>query len=67
MKSLDNDDDDANEDENEPKRHFLEIKKQFLEADKIAKELPIVSPKHSDIIYTSKIIDTQAILSAVKD
>ena len=31
-----------------------EIKKQFLDADKVIKSLPI--PKHSDKIYTSKII-----------
>ncbi|KAF0536875.1 hypothetical protein F8M41_009009 [Gigaspora margarita] len=38
-----------------------EIKKQFLNADKIVKELPIISPKHPEFMYTSKIINTQRI------
>ncbi|RIB29769.1 kinase-like domain-containing protein [Gigaspora rosea] len=38
-----------------------EIKMQFLNTDKVIKELPTISPKHPDFIYTSKIIDTQRI------
>ncbi|KAF0536877.1 hypothetical protein F8M41_009011 [Gigaspora margarita] len=38
-----------------------EIKKQFLNADKIVKELPTISPKHPEFMYTSKIINTQRI------
>ncbi|RIB06847.1 kinase-like domain-containing protein [Gigaspora rosea] len=38
-----------------------EIKEQFLNADKIVKELPIISPKHPEFMYTSKIINTQRI------
>ncbi|RIB25552.1 kinase-like domain-containing protein [Gigaspora rosea] len=38
-----------------------EIKKQFLNADKIVKELPTISPKHPDFMYTSRIINTQRI------
>ena len=41
-----------------------EIKKQFLDADKVIKSLPI--PKHSDKIYTSKIISTKLISKAIK-
>ncbi|RIB30392.1 kinase-like domain-containing protein [Gigaspora rosea] len=42
-----------------------EIKKKFLDADEISKELPIIPPKHPDSMYTSKIIDTQIISSAL--
>ncbi|RIB13924.1 kinase-like domain-containing protein [Gigaspora rosea] len=42
-----------------------EIKKQFLDADKVIKSLPI--PKHSDDMYTSKIISTKLISKAIKD
>lgn len=38
-----------------------EIRKQFLDADKIAKKLSFVSPKHPDQMYTSKLIDTKKI------
>ncbi|RIB25549.1 kinase-like domain-containing protein [Gigaspora rosea] len=38
-----------------------EIKKKFLNADKIVKELPTISPKHPEFMYTSKIINTQQI------
>ncbi|RIB26908.1 kinase-like domain-containing protein [Gigaspora rosea] len=41
-----------------------EIKKQFLEANKIIKTLPI--SKHPDEMYTSKIISTKLILKAIK-
>ena len=41
-----------------------ESKKQFLDADKVIKSLPI--PKHSDKIYTSKIISTKLISKAIK-
>ena len=43
-----------------------DIKKQFLDADKIIEKLPIISPKHSNSMYTSKIISTQKILNAIK-
>ncbi|RIB04423.1 kinase-like domain-containing protein [Gigaspora rosea] len=43
-----------------------EIKNQFLEADKIVKALPIISPKHPDFMYTSKIINTQKISNAIE-
>lgn len=36
-----------------------EIKKQFLDADKAIKNLPIISPSHPNSMYTSKIINTQ--------
>ncbi|RIB14059.1 kinase-like domain-containing protein [Gigaspora rosea] len=39
-----------------------EIKKQFLNADKISNELPISLPKHPDTMYTSKLINTQPII-----
>ena len=42
------------------------IKKQFLNADKIVKTLPGAIQKHPDHMYTSKIIYTQRISSAVK-
>ncbi|RIB27156.1 kinase-like domain-containing protein [Gigaspora rosea] len=45
---------------------YAKIKKQFLEADRAAKELPNTSPKHSDFMYTSKIINTQSISNAIK-
>ncbi|RIB10551.1 kinase-like domain-containing protein [Gigaspora rosea] len=35
------------------------IKRQFLAADKMVKELQTTLPKHPDIMYTSKIINTQ--------
>ncbi|KAF0352757.1 Rho family GTPase Rho1 [Gigaspora margarita] len=38
------------------------IKNQFLDADKIVKTLPLNLPKHSDFMYTSKIINTKKIL-----
>ncbi|KAF0552185.1 hypothetical protein F8M41_022371 [Gigaspora margarita] len=38
-----------------------EIKKQFLNADQIVKELPTISPKHPEFMYTSKVINTQQI------
>ena len=41
-----------------------EIKKQFLEADKVIKLLPI--SKHPDDMYTSKIISTKLISEAIK-
>ncbi|RIB30737.1 kinase-like domain-containing protein, partial [Gigaspora rosea] len=41
-----------------------EIKKQFLEADKVIKLLPI--SKHPDEMYTSKIISTKLISKAIK-
>ncbi|KAF0477716.1 hypothetical protein F8M41_024218 [Gigaspora margarita] len=44
-----------------------EIYDQFLEADKIIKELPIISSKHPDYMYTSKIIDAQKISNTIKD
>ncbi|RIB15198.1 kinase-like domain-containing protein [Gigaspora rosea] len=44
-----------------------EIKKQFLDADEIVKKLPVVLPKYSDFIYTSKIINTRKILDAIED
>ncbi|RIB04062.1 kinase-like domain-containing protein [Gigaspora rosea] len=43
-----------------------EIKKQFLDADKIVEKLPINLPKHPDFMYTSKIINTQKISQAIK-
>ncbi|RIB26459.1 kinase-like domain-containing protein [Gigaspora rosea] len=42
-----------------------EIKKQFLDADKVIKSLPI--PKHSDKMYTSKIISTKLIANEIKE
>ncbi|RIB15956.1 kinase-like domain-containing protein, partial [Gigaspora rosea] len=42
-----------------------EIKKQFLEADKVIKSLPI--SKHPDEMYTSKIISTKSISKAIKN
>ncbi|RIB26024.1 kinase-like domain-containing protein [Gigaspora rosea] len=41
-----------------------EIKKQFLEADKVIKSLPI--SKHPDEMYTSKIISIKSISKAIK-
>ncbi|RIB10473.1 kinase-like domain-containing protein [Gigaspora rosea] len=41
-----------------------EIKKQFLEADKVIKSLPI--SMHPDEMYTSKIISTKLISKAIK-
>ncbi|RIB25854.1 kinase-like domain-containing protein [Gigaspora rosea] len=40
-----------------------EIAKQFIDADKVIKSLPI--PKHPDEIYTSKIISTRLISKAI--
>ncbi|KAF0424591.1 Rho family GTPase Rho1 [Gigaspora margarita] len=37
------------------------IKQQFIEADKMINELPTVGQKHSDQIYTSKLINTREI------
>ncbi|RIB26278.1 kinase-like domain-containing protein [Gigaspora rosea] len=42
-----------------------EIKKQFLDADKVIKSLPM--PKHSDEMYTSKIISTKLIANEIKE
>ncbi|KAF0458744.1 hypothetical protein F8M41_000904 [Gigaspora margarita] len=42
-----------------------EIKKQFIEADKVIKSLPI--SKHPDEMSTSKIISTKLISKAIKD
>ncbi|RIB08041.1 kinase-like domain-containing protein [Gigaspora rosea] len=42
-----------------------EIKKQFLDANKVIKSLPI--SKHPDEIYTSKLISTKIISNAIKD
>ncbi|RIB22195.1 kinase-like domain-containing protein [Gigaspora rosea] len=42
-----------------------EIKKQFLEADKVIKSLPI--SKHPDEMYTSKIISTKSISKVIKN
>ncbi|RIB24791.1 kinase-like domain-containing protein [Gigaspora rosea] len=44
-----------------------EIKKQFLDSDKIIKRLPIISPKHPDQMYTSKMINTQIISNTIKE
>ncbi|RIB12658.1 kinase-like domain-containing protein [Gigaspora rosea] len=44
--------------------YSTEINKQFLEADKVIKSLPI--SKHPDEIYTSKIIRTKLISKAIK-
>ncbi|RIB09573.1 kinase-like domain-containing protein [Gigaspora rosea] len=41
------------------------IAKQFLDADKVIKSLPI--SKHSDEMYTSKIISTNSISKSIKD
>ncbi|RIB24258.1 kinase-like domain-containing protein [Gigaspora rosea] len=38
-----------------------EIVRQFLEADRIVKTLPLKLPKHPDYMYTSKIINTKKI------
>ncbi|KAF0550244.1 HCP-like protein [Gigaspora margarita] len=38
-----------------------EIKNEFIEADKIAKKLPIIAQQHPDHIYTSKLINTREI------
>ncbi|KAF0485174.1 Rho family GTPase Rho1 [Gigaspora margarita] len=38
------------------------IKKEFLEADKIAKELPIVSQKHPNLINAQRISDANKVL-----
>ncbi|RIB15247.1 kinase-like domain-containing protein [Gigaspora rosea] len=43
-----------------------EIKRQFLAADKMVKELQTTLPKHPDIMYTSKIINTKKISNAIK-
>ncbi|KAF0529174.1 hypothetical protein F8M41_012815 [Gigaspora margarita] len=42
------------------------IKRQFLAADKMVKELQTTLPKHPDIMYISKIINTQKTSSAIK-
>ena len=42
-----------------------EIKKQFLEADKVIKSLPIST--HPDEMYTSKIISTKLIANEIKE
>ncbi|KAF0517622.1 hypothetical protein F8M41_016888 [Gigaspora margarita] len=42
------------------------IKRQFLAANKMVKELQTTLPKHPDIMYTSKIINTQKISSVIK-
>ncbi|CAG8784478.1 14539_t:CDS:1, partial [Gigaspora rosea] len=39
-----------------------EIKKQFLKANEMNIELPIVSQNHPDDMYTSKIINTSEII-----
>ena len=44
-----------------------EIKKQFLDADKVIKILPINSPSHLDHIYTSKLISTKLISNTIKE
>ncbi|RIB24406.1 kinase-like domain-containing protein [Gigaspora rosea] len=44
----------------------VDASKQFLDADKIVKELPVILPQHPDHMYTSKIINTQRISSAIK-
>ncbi|RIB07248.1 kinase-like domain-containing protein [Gigaspora rosea] len=41
------------------------IKKQFLDADKIVKTLPLNLQKHPDFMYTSKIINTKKILNEI--
>ncbi|RIB00988.1 kinase-like domain-containing protein [Gigaspora rosea] len=43
-----------------------EIKKQFLDADNLIKDLPAISPSHPDHMYTSKSIDTQIIAGGLK-
>ncbi|RIB26661.1 kinase-like domain-containing protein [Gigaspora rosea] len=43
------------------------IKKLFLNADEIIKTRPIIPLKHPNHMYTSKIISTQKILSAVEE
>ncbi|RIB24476.1 kinase-like domain-containing protein [Gigaspora rosea] len=40
------------------------IKKQFLDADKIVKTLPIISRKHPNSMYSSKFINTREILKS---
>ena len=42
------------------------IKRQFLAADKMVKELQTTLSKHPEIIYTSKVINTLKISNAFK-
>ncbi|KAF0537689.1 hypothetical protein F8M41_008253 [Gigaspora margarita] len=50
---------------NNNKINDLLVSNEFLEADKVIKSLPI--SKHSDEMYTSKIISTKLILETIKD
>jgi serine/threonine protein kinase len=43
------------------------VKKQYLEADEIVKELPIVTQKHPGHMYTSKLINTRVISKSIMD
>ena len=43
------------------------IKQQFIDADKMIKELPIVGQKHSDHMYTSKLINTHEITEKLSE
>ncbi|CAG8699871.1 2450_t:CDS:1, partial [Dentiscutata heterogama] len=43
-----------------------EIKQQFFEADKLIKEFPIITQKHENNKYTSKLIDTRGIVSELE-
>ncbi|RIB23638.1 hypothetical protein C2G38_2170630 [Gigaspora rosea] len=44
-----------------------EIKKHFLEADKMIKELLTITQKHSDHMYTSKLINTCEITNKLQN
>ncbi|RIB27169.1 hypothetical protein C2G38_2062727 [Gigaspora rosea] len=44
-----------------------EIKKQFLNADKIIKTSPIIPQKHSDDMHTSKMISIKTISNTINE
>ncbi|RIB10154.1 kinase-like domain-containing protein [Gigaspora rosea] len=65
--NADLDNEDANNENSDSDNEDADlIKKQFLAADKMVKELQTTLPKHPDIMYTSKIINTQKISNAIK-
>ncbi|KAF0525487.1 hypothetical protein F8M41_014495 [Gigaspora margarita] len=61
-----NENTDNKDTDNKDSDNVNEIKRQFLAADKKAKELPTILQKHSDIMYTSKLINTQKISSEIE-
>ncbi|CAG8681545.1 14480_t:CDS:1, partial [Ambispora leptoticha] len=65
--SNDSDDDSYDSDDDSYDSDYDSIKQQFLEADKLSKEMAIIMQKHENIKYTSKPIDMKGIVSELNN